>query len=112
MGASNPQIHIQIGERSIPVDIRPEQAAELGIALLAASALCSPDHPRPPQGEAIQSAYMPVIEWQGGNLETARLPVLVATLLGGARIVLRFTIEQAVACGTNLKAIADSLRGQ
>ena len=110
MGASNPQIRIQIGERSIPIAIPPEQAAELGIALLAASALCSPGHPRPPQGEVIQSAYMPVIEWQAGNLETARLPVLVATLLGGARIVLRFAVDQAAACGEDLKAIADSLR--
>ena len=110
MGASDPQICVQIGERSILIDIRSEQAAELGIALLAVSALCSPDHPRPPQGEVIHSAYMPVIEWQTGNLEAARLPVLVATLLGGARIVLRFAVDQAAACGADLKAIADSLR--
>lgn len=110
MGAGDPQIRVQIGERSIPIDIQPAQAAEFGMALLAASALCSPNHPRPPQGETIQSTYMPVIDWQAGNLEAARLPVLVATVLGSARIFLRFSIEQAAACGEGLKAIADSLR--
>ena len=110
MGAGDPQIRIEIGDRSIPIAIQPDQAAELGIALLAASALCSPDHPRPQQGEAITSVYMPVIACQAGKLENARLPVLVATLLGGARIFLRFAIDQAVAAGADLTAVAESLR--
>ncbi len=110
MGPNDPRIRIQIGERSIPVDIEPEQAAELGLALLAASAVCSPGHPRPQEGEVIQSAHMPVVGWQTGTLSVARLPVLLATLLGGARLILRFTPEQAAGCGEALQSVAATVK--
>jgi hypothetical protein len=110
MGPGEPRIRIQIGERSIPVDIRPDQAAELGLALLAASAVCSPGHPRPAEGEPIHSAHMPVLGWQTGTLSAARLPVLVTALLGGARLILRFTPEQAASCGEALNAVAATVQ--
>ncbi|MER2269396.1 hypothetical protein [Methylobacterium oxalidis] len=110
MGPSNPRIRIQIGERSIPVDIEPEQAAKLGLSLLAASAICSPGHPRPNQGEAIEPVHLPVVGWQTGSLSASRLPVMVAHLLGGAQIVLRFSVDQAIACANALQSVGESLR--
>ncbi|AWN40059.1 hypothetical protein [Methylobacterium durans] len=110
MGPNNPRIRVQIGGRSIPVDIAPEQAAHLGLSLLAASAICSPGHPRPKQGEAIEPAHLPVIGWQTGSLSASRLPVMVAHLLGGAQLVLRFSVDQAIACASALHSVGESLR--
>ncbi|MGU3537708.1 hypothetical protein [Methylobacterium sp. A54F] len=110
MGAHAPRIRITIGARAIPVEIEPAQAAELGVALLAASALCAPGNPRPPEGSAIRDAHLPVVQWQTGILNATGLPVLLPTLLGGAQLVLTFPPEQAAACAQALQAAATTPR--
>ncbi|MDR7040158.1 MULTISPECIES: hypothetical protein [Methylobacterium] len=112
MGPSNPRLRIQIGDRSIPVEIRPDQANQLALSLLAASAVCSPGHPRPQEGERIEPVHLPVIGWQTGSLSASRLPVMVAHLLGGAQLVLRFSVDQAIACASALHSVGESLRSR
>lgn len=50
MGPAVPRLRITIGDRAIPVDIQPWQAAALGQSLFAALAACASGAQRPPEG--------------------------------------------------------------
>lgn len=106
MGPTGPRLRVRIGDRSIPIDIAPEQAADLATALLAASAFCSPGHPRPREGSTFGASVLPIGRWKTGIANTNRWPVLFATVRGGAQVVLSFPPDQAAECANALGATA------
>jgi hypothetical protein len=101
-----PQLHLKIRDKDIPVDITPTQAAALGQALLATSVLCSPNNPRPPNGLKIETCQLPLIGWRVGTMDDRSWPVLGLKLRGGAELAIRLMPKDAVECGQHLQRVA------
>ena len=103
------QLHVRANGRDIPVAIDPSQAAVLGQALLAASALCAPGRPQPQAGARIEGAHLPLDGWRVGGLNDGSWQLLGLRLRGGAELSIRMTPRDAEACGRKLCAVAADL---
>lgn len=102
------QLRIQVGPKSIPVAITPEQAAVLGQALIAASVLYADGREAPPG--RIDRCDLPVLAWRTGVIKDHGLAVLLADLLGGAQVTLQFQPDVAVNCGRSLLNTGKTLK--
>lgn len=102
------RLRIQVGPRSIPVAITPDQAAVLGQALLAASVLYAEGREAPPG--RIDRCDLPVLAWRTGVIKDHGLAVLIADVLGGAQVTLQFQPDVAVNCGRSLLNTGKTLK--
>lgn len=91
----------------IDMKVTPAQAAVLGRALLAASAVCASAPPKPAPGSGVTDCHFPVQRWDTGVSNVNQQPVLVLTIPGGAKLVFQMPHQAAIECGTALKAEGD-----
>ena len=107
-GSEGLKLIVHAGGRAIPIAIAPESAAELGLALIAGSAVCAPNNPRPETDTIIRSTpTLPVTAFRIGRIDASDAPILIADILGGAPIPLRLTKEMARQCGAALTRVGD-----
>ena len=95
------RLKVRIRDTEFPLHLPAEQAAELGLALLAASAACNVAE-TPAEGTVIQNCHFPVMKWGTGHSNSNGMPVLAVQVAGGAQLVLQFDSQAAQECGSSL----------
>lgn len=104
-----PQLHVRVNDRDIPINISPAQAAVLGQALLATSVLCAPSNPQPPNGARIESCELPLAGWRVVTMDNQRWTVLGLKLHGEAELAIRMLPQDALECGQQLQQVAAAI---
>ncbi|WP_336489925.1 hypothetical protein [Methylobacterium nigriterrae] len=107
-----PSLRLDTGGQVVLMDVAPALAAQLGTALLSASALYSQAAPPPAQGDVIVQSELPVTAWKSGTFDASGMPALVLGLLGGAELVLRLTPVDAAACGAALFNTTEGMKAE
>jgi hypothetical protein len=102
------RLRIQVGPKSIPIAITPEQAGDLGLALIGACVLHAEG--RVPEPGPILRSDLPVLGWRTGVIREHGLAVLLLDLLGGPEIALQFQPALAISCGRSLLETGKTLR--
>jgi hypothetical protein len=102
------RLRIQVGTKSIPIAITPEQAGELGTALVGACVLHAEG--RAPAPGPILRSDLPVIGWRTGVIREHALAVLLLDILGGPEIALQFQPAVAISCGRSLLETGETLQ--
>lgn len=102
------RLRIQVGPKSIPIAITPEQAGELGAALIGACVLHAEG--RVPEPGPILRSDLPVIGWRTGVIREHALAILLLDILGGPEIALQFQPAVAISCGRSLLETGKTLQ--
>lgn len=111
--AGSLRLRLTVNAKSVPVPITPEQAADLGRSLIAASIRSTargegltdlaPDGP-------VGNCDLPVVSWQTGMLRDPGLAILTLEMLGGSRLTLQLRPRIAEECGQALCETGRNLR--
>lgn len=88
----------------VDLKIGPSEAAVLGRALLAASAVCRSLPPKPPAGSVINDCHFPVLRWETGVSNVNQSPIMRVTLPGGVQLTFEVAKEAAKEFGAALTA--------
>ena len=108
-GPGELKLLVHAGGRTIPIEIDPQKAAALGLALIAGSAVYAAGNPRPSSEAIIRTVSpLPLTKYQAGRMNATGEPVLVAQILGGATIPFRLTSDVARSCGSALLQLGGS----
>jgi hypothetical protein len=102
------RLRIQVGPKSIPIAITPEQAGELGAALIGACVLHAEG--RVPEPGRILRSDWPVTGWRTGAIREHCLAILLLDILGGPEIALQLQPALAISCGRSLLETGKTLQ--
>lgn len=94
-GRSSPLIDLKVG---------PTEAAVLGRALLAASAVCRSLPPKPESGSTLSDCHFPVLQWETGTSNVTQAPIMRVTIPGGLQLTFEVTKDAAKEFGAALAA--------
>lgn len=88
----------------VDLKIGPTEAAVLGRALLAASAVCRSLPPKPAAGSTIADCHFPVLKWETGVSNVNQSPIMRVTVPGGMLLTFEVPKEMAKEFGAALAA--------
>lgn len=86
----------------IDLKIGPNEAAVLGRALMAASAVCRSLPPKPQSGSTITDCHFPVLKWETGVSNVNQAPIMRVTVPGGLQLTFEVAREAAKEFGAAL----------
>jgi hypothetical protein len=103
-----PRLKVTIAGKTFPLDLTAPQAAQLGTALLAASAAAILKPSQIAEGMQIESALLPVHSWKIARSKSTGRPVIELETVGGASLHFQFNPQAAEEFGASLASAGKS----